>query len=843
MKNKMKKFIYGFIVFLFLILGSFVFFAKKTDEVLSSFVFAGHIYGDPVLQLEHPKSQEENRYTGVYPPLLSAFEKLQEMDVSFFVFGGDSIYIAAEKSWDILLDQLSFLDSEKFFVLGNHENANRELALKYGTSFKTFEKDGSLFVILDSELDSGRISSDQIEKLEMVLSSDYQNVFIFFHKVLWRDATHFSTLRPNSLAGYQETSNFWSEVVPLFEDRNENVFFMAGDVGIKKTSTFSHEQSGKLHFITSGVGRGDGENFLLFRLHESGSVSLDVQDLIDNEIIDSFIFDPVSTDDFSEVVEKKDPHQNSLKAYATTYYREDGFYVKVKIRSRYERQLEGQKRFYESDDNRNFLFKNIEVSLNDKVGKDLENLSAYIDPECDMSNDQEKSLAKLNIKSKKKGVSIIADIEGAIPVVNGWNYDEKLLCFFVQGRPFSRENIKAIDFDIRALGRDEEKLIVNNSLVDLETFHSFDEISQSKVEFLEKNSIFNPLDGNRVGLLGKHEITKTIIVPNTIELVIDSGTELVMREGISFVSYGKVSAKGTSELPITVKAKDPQKPFGVFALANEGAAGSRFKNFHIEHGSETRINGIYFSGMFSAYHNDDILIEDSYFGYSHSDDGLNFKYSNSKVLNSTFEKNSADAIDFDFMGGEIRGNKFVENGNDSIDTSGSTTLIRDNYIYKSGDKCMSFGENSKTVVINNILDGCFIGVECKDLTTSVFINNAIINNKTAVNSYQKKDFFGPAHCTFHNSIFVGNERGIVFENNFKEGEKMITDTSTVIIKNSILPYKEFNGSDNFIESLSASDLSDARPASVEILKEFLPEYDENSLKIGIFQLDRIPQIK
>ena len=339
---------------------------------------------------------------------------------------------------------------------------------------------------------------------------------------------------------------------------------------------------------------------------------------------------------------------------------------------------------------------------------------------------------------------------------------------------------------------------------------------------------------------GIYEINQNIIFPEKTSIQIKPGAIFKMTPNISIISYGKVIAKGTKEKPIKILAQNPEKPFGVFALANEGASGSQFKNFHIEHGSETYINGIYFSGMFSAYHNDDVLVEDSYFGYSHSDDGLNFKYSNSKVLSSTFEKNSADAIDFDFMSGEISGNKFIENGNDSIDTSGSTTLIKNNYIYKSGDKCMSFGEKSETIVINNILDSCFIGVECKDLSSSKIINNAIINNRTAVNSYQKKDFFGPAHCEFYNTIFSNNKKEITFENNFSEnGKKLPTDTSQVTIKSSILESKEYSEGNIIqkidLETLKKQNYSVEEEGDVEILKNISPDYKNDDANIGIIQ--------
>jgi hypothetical protein len=347
---------------------------------------------------------------------------------------------------------------------------------------------------------------------------------------------------------------------------------------------------------------------------------------------------------------------------------------------------------------------------------------------------------------------------------------------------------------------------------------------------------------------GFHNIYENVIIPEGVEARIQPGTKLNMAPDVSLVSYGKVLAEGTSSLPITVKASDPDKPFGVFGLANEGAAGSRFKYFHIEHGNEALINGIYFSGMLSAYHNDDVVIENSYIGYSHSDDGLNFKYSNSKVINSTFEKNSADAIDFDFMSGEIVGNKFIENGNDSIDTSGSTTLVKDNYIYKSGDKCMSFGEKSETTAINNVLKGCNIGVEVKDLSTPKVINNVFIGNNKAVNTYQKKEIFGGGHGFFANNIFTGNKEQVTFENSMGE-KRLKSDDSTITLQHNlfdVLPGVLTENEDacqvcfnNMSEDINREILEKnsfifpGKKGNIEILKKELPSYSEENPPIGL----------
>jgi len=320
---------------------------------------------------------------------------------------------------------------------------------------------------------------------------------------------------------------------------------------------------------------------------------------------------------------------------------------------------------------------------------------------------------------------------------------------------------------------------VKYAVADVNQYYD-DEKYFDPVETFNRYKIFN-LNGDNLVLSGNVFVSEDIIVPYNTTLIIKPGTKIIMTPGVSILSYSKVIAEGTEILPIYIKAENPEQPFGVFAIVESGANGSSFKYFNVEHGNEANINGLYLSGMLSAYHTNDVVIDHSSFKFSHSDDGINLKYSNSKVLNSYFYKNSADAIDFDFMSGEIIGNKFAENGNDSVDISGGTTLIKDNYMYKSGDKGVSVGENSKPLILNNFINGSHIGIESKDSSYPVIVNNTIINGDIGINAYQKKEIFGSAGGEVWNTLIFGNKEQIVYKNTF-EGEKLNTDYSEIFVK-------------------------------------------------------------
>jgi len=338
------------------------------------------------------------------------------------------------------------------------------------------------------------------------------------------------------------------------------------------------------------------------------------------------------------------------------------------------------------------------------------------------------------------------------------------------------------------------------------------------------------LVSDKLVLNGNIYVNEDIIIPKNTKLIIRPGTKIFMAPKTSIVSYSPVIAEGTEQLPIEVKAYDLNSPFGVFALANEGASGSSFKYFNIENGNESTINGVYFSGMFSAYHNDNVIIENSTFKGSYSDDGLNFKYSNSVIRNSYFVDNSGDAIDFDFMTGEISGSVFDGNGNDAIDVSGSSTFIKDNYVKSSGDKCISVGEKSTPLIFNNLLTNCKIGIEVKDLSKPIILNDVIIGNKMGINSYQKKEIFGGGHAKVYNVLLFNNDQEITFKNTFK-GNKMKTDDSDIEIDYSNIP-GGYDGNGNIDEKISDGQICIDNEGDFSILKKYIPDY-KGPCKVGI----------
>ena len=110
------------------------------------------------------------------------------------------------------------------------------------------------------------------------------------------------------------------------------------------------------------------------------------------------------------------------------------------------------------------------------------------------------------------------------------------------------------------------------------------------------------------------------------------------------------------------------------------------------------------------------------------DDGMNIKQGSLTAERCVFRGANSDAIDFDYSTGSIIGCWFTESGNDAIDLMTSPVRIENCYIEKSGDKGISIGERSEPVIYNNIITGCSIGMEIKDVSDPQIANCAVVNS-------------------------------------------------------------------------------------------------------------------
>ncbi len=283
-------------------------------------------------------------------------------------------------------------------------------------------------------------------------------------------------------------------------------------------------------------------------------------------------------------------------------------------------------------------------------------------------------------------------------------------------------------------------------------------IDQSVADFISQNYSFQKTGENELLLpAGNYVFIRDVIIPQKTRLTIAAGAKINLGSGVSIISYSPVKIAGRPESPVIFDAIDPDAPWGSFGIS-EAPQESEINYAIFKNGRDDHINGVYYSGMVSIYLSDVVVVGCQFSG-ANADDAINFKKSKVRVVKSVFSDNSADAIDFDYIkDGSVSESEFFRNGNDAIDLSGSSVRIENNYIEKSGDKCISIGEQSiGPVIYNNILNGCNIGIEVKDGSEVFASNNVIVNNSIGINGYRKKAIFPNGFIQVYNTIVWGNK--------------------------------------------------------------------------------------
>ena len=246
---------------------------------------------------------------------------------------------------------------------------------------------------------------------------------------------------------------------------------------------------------------------------------------------------------------------------------------------------------------------------------------------------------------------------------------------------------------------------------------------------------------------GYYNIEDNITFPDNVDVVFEPGTEISLSEGVSIYIKGDFIAEGTKNQPIKLKNLN-KKPFGSIAIKGTSIKPSKVKinNLHISGGSESILDGTYFSSQLSI-HMAEVIIENSSFKNSFSDDGLNIKNSKVAIRNNLFQNNSADQVDLDFVYGNVSNNIFDFIGShegkltDGLDISGSVLNINNNVMQNMSDKGLSIGEKSQANIFENVIKENNIGIALKDESKICLKLNSVLENSDDLLLYIKKNMY------------------------------------------------------------------------------------------------------
>jgi hypothetical protein len=224
---------------------------------------------------------------------------------------------------------------------------------------------------------------------------------------------------------------------------------------------------------------------------------------------------------------------------------------------------------------------------------------------------------------------------------------------------------------------------------------------------------------------------------------------------------GDLYAVGTKSETIQIKSYDKNVNFGVLGVVGRGSDVSNvnIKYVEVSGGSEAIVNGISFTGQISI-HNSRVIIDNSKFERSSSDDGANIKFSDVYITNSQFINNKNDQLDLDYCSGIVLNNSFLYTkellhglvSTDGLDISGTFIKVTNNIFTGFGDKGISIGEISTALLNDNIIKNNVSGIAVKDGSVAFIAENKFSSNKVDVSLYIKKPFYKkPEVVTFKNN--------------------------------------------------------------------------------------------
>ncbi|WP_319592070.1 metallophosphoesterase [uncultured Draconibacterium sp.] len=245
-----------------------------------SFFVAGHTYGKP---------GRDN--IGLHPPFKEKFGYIQSRkEIKFGVLTGDIVPAPSPEDWDEVDADIDSLGLPVYFAVGNHDMRDRELfESRYGPTYFSFYFNTDLFIVLDPNIDHWNISGEQLDFLKTTVSNNSEsvdNIFVLFHQVLWRTNDNiYKDVKLNSYEDRDGSINFWTEVEPIFSQLENPVFMFAGDVGAGSwSSDFMYDKYDNISLVASGMGEGDGDNFVIINIHSDKSVTYDLVCMSDSTL-------------------------------------------------------------------------------------------------------------------------------------------------------------------------------------------------------------------------------------------------------------------------------------------------------------------------------------------------------------------------------------------------------------------------------------------------------------------------------------------------------------------------------------------------------------------------------
>ncbi len=201
-----------------------------------SFIVSGHFYGDGTNRSHFPANT-----------LLANLDWINDSESAMLICLGD---LFKDIKNDIPNYETSFFDKLEiplFNAVGNHDLTENIYQDNYGKTYFFFQVNNDIHVILDTEIDNGDISGDQLDLIKevskLVDKGKVDNVFFYGHRTIWKDTyQEMDGLFVDNTQSIN-TPNFEEDVYPILTDmsKKSSVYWFAGSLGPAPASFFYHK--------------------------------------------------------------------------------------------------------------------------------------------------------------------------------------------------------------------------------------------------------------------------------------------------------------------------------------------------------------------------------------------------------------------------------------------------------------------------------------------------------------------------------------------------------------------------------------------------------------------------
>ena len=295
---------------------------------------------------------------------------------------------------------------------------------------------------------------------------------------------------------------------------------------------------------------------------------------------------------------------------------------------------------------------------------------------------------------------------------------------------------------------------------------------------------------------GNININKLTIVEDPIRIL--PGTVIQLGPKGSIIFKNKVLSLGTNQDKVEF-IPSQTRPWKIIALFGKKTKGSRIEHTVMSGGSGGQIGGYYFTGMFSIYSSEDVVLSNlEISNNAEYDDLIHILYSHNIELRDSYIFDArADAIDIDISEMTIDNCQFFNSGNDAVDSMSSRVHLQNTLINKAGDKGLSAGENSEVYVKNLTFEQNNIAIQSKDGTKVFVSSSTFLNNNSQLDAYLKNWRYGAGGKIRVNGSSFKADKNII---NAKNNSEIFVAESTFNKSFDHLESKKVKFSNNLIEN-------------------------------------------